>query len=474
LRAILVGTGGIGRAVLARLGRHWEVTAIDLHEDRLADVADPPRIRTLLGDGSSRVTLDRAGLAGADAVVVAVRDDEVALEVCRLALGASVPRVVAMVVSAARTTEFTRLGVTAVSPDRLAARRVELTLEPRRVESAAFADGHAEAIEFRLAPDSPIVGRPLADISLHGWLIAAVLRAGELIVPHGRTKLEAGDRVTVVGPAADHATMVRVFTEGDVRFPLSFGRRVGVVLPAGDQAVLDEAIRFTRLTAADGLVVVHPRRAALDDVAAERLEGRLETLRAEVPGIDFVEGGRERVGLADLLAARAAQHIGCLVVPRPRGLRGARRALATVAEAALPVLLAAGVPAYERLVIPARDSAGAWESAWVALDLAGHGALPIEALGAATPTFLASVDDTPALEAAVVRLRDEGSLRGVDVTGHIEHGNPVRLFRTVDRASLLVLGLGTVGGPIRPGFTAAVLAGPGGSMLVVPPDPHAR
>ncbi len=283
MRAILVGAGGVGRAVLERLGEHWSVTAIDVDADRLAELAADRLVQTIHGDGSSRVTLDRAGLGEADAVVVALRDDDVALEVCRLARGANVPRVVSMVVSPSRLADFTRLQVTAVQPDRLAARQVELTLEPRRVASAAFADGQAEAIEFRLAPDSTLAGRSLAELGLHGWLLVSVLRDGELIVPHGRTSLAAGDRVTVVGPATDHAAMVRVFTAGEARFPLAYGRRVGVLMDAGEDAVIAEAQTFTRLTAAEALVVIHPPRARLDGASSKQLDQRLEALGASGP-----------------------------------------------------------------------------------------------------------------------------------------------------------------------------------------------
>ena len=129
MRAILVGAGGMGRAVLERLGDHWSVTAIDVDAARLEALASQRVVDSIHGDGSSRVTLDRAGLAEADALVVALRDDDIALEVCRLARAADVPRIAAMVVSPGRQPDFTRLGVTAVSPDRLAARQVEL-VEP--------------------------------------------------------------------------------------------------------------------------------------------------------------------------------------------------------------------------------------------------------------------------------------------------------------------------------------------------------
>jgi Trk K+ transport system NAD-binding subunit len=472
MRAILVGAGGMGRAVLERLGGHWDVTAVDVNADRLAALSGERPIHAILGDGSSRVVLERAGLNDADAVVVALRDDDVALEVGRLARAAGVSRVVAMVVSAARIAEFTHLGVTAVAPDRLAARQVELTLEPRRVASAAFADGRAEAIEFRLAPDSTLVGRTLAELGLHGWLVAAVLRDGEVIVPHGGTTLEAGDRVTVVGPATNHAAMVRVFTEGKARFPLGYGRRIGVLLRQGEDDVVAEAVAFSRLTAADALVVIHPRRASLDTATEKQLAERLESLRAAAPGIEFAEGGGEQVGLADLAARREAEHLGCFVVARPRGLRSAVGLLGRLGRTGVPWLLSAGVIRYQRLVIPARDSDGAWEAAWVALDLAAHNSIPVEALGASTPRFLVTDDDEQAVRDAVSRLRDEGSVRKVDVVGRVVRANPVRLFGQVDRTGLLVLShAGSSGSVLRPAFTAAVAARLPGSLLVVPPGP---
>jgi Trk K+ transport system NAD-binding subunit len=475
MRAILVGAGGIGRAVLERLGDHWQITAIDVEAERLAALAAQRPIESIHGDGSSRVTLERAGLKQADAVIVALRDDDVALEVCRLARAAEVPRVVAMVVSAARAADFTHLGVTAVAPDRLAARQVELTLEPRRVASAAFADGRAEAIEFRLAPDSKLAGRTLMELGLSGWLVAAILRDGEMIVPHGKTTLAPGDRVTVVGPATSHADMVRVFTESQARFPLSYGRRIGVALRGGDDEVVAEAMAFSRLTAADGLVVVHPRRSSLDAAAAADLDERLEALGASGPGVEFAEGSGEQVGLSDLVRLREAQHLGCLVVPRAHGLRSSVSLLGRLIRTGVPTLLSAGATRYEQLVIPARDSQGAWEAAWVALDLAAHNALPVEALGASTPRFLVTDDDEKTVRDAVIRLRDEGSVRAVEVVGRVVRANPVRLFRQVPSSSLLVLSHGGASGSIlRPAFTAAVAARLAGSMLVVPPDPGRR
>ncbi len=177
--------------------------------------------------------------------------------------------------------------------------------------------------------------------------------------------------------------------------------------------------------------------------------------------------------MRDLIDLREREHLGCIVVPRPRGLRSTVRLLTRLAQTGLPSLLSAGTSRYERIVIPARDSQGAWEAAWVALDLAADDSLPVEALGASTPRFLVTDDDEQAVRDAVMRLRDEGSVRSVEVTGRIVRSNPVRLFRRVPPSALLVLGYGhDTGGLFRPGFTAAVATDVAGSLLVVPSHPR--
>ncbi|NIS37412.1 MAG: Trk system potassium transport protein TrkA, partial [Actinobacteria bacterium] len=45
-------------------------------------------------------------------------------------------------------------------------------------------------------------------------MVAAILRDDRLVVPHGDTTLEPGDRVTVVGAATDYASIVETFTAG--------------------------------------------------------------------------------------------------------------------------------------------------------------------------------------------------------------------------------------------------------------------
>ena len=161
MRAILVGAGGIGREFLKRMGDRWVVTVVDPDPERLEAAQQVRSVPIVKGDGSSRLVLKRAGLEGAAAVVAATPDDETNLETMRLAAEAGVHRLIARVNDPSRAPEFRSWGADVVSPKTLAARQLELSLENRRVSSVSFAEGRAEAMEFRITHDSPVRGRAL-------------------------------------------------------------------------------------------------------------------------------------------------------------------------------------------------------------------------------------------------------------------------------------------------------------------------
>ena len=74
-------------------------------------------------------------------------------------------------------------------------------------------------ISLRLAPDRPafaLAGRRIAQLDLPDQcLVAAVRRDGRTLVPQGNTKLEANDRMLVIGePEAISVLYARYLPEG--------------------------------------------------------------------------------------------------------------------------------------------------------------------------------------------------------------------------------------------------------------------
>ena len=60
-------------------------------------------------------------------------------------------------------------------------------------------DNRAEAIEFRVAPDNAVVGRPIMQLPLkHDLLLACVYRDGKVFIPSGHDALRGGDAVVVM------------------------------------------------------------------------------------------------------------------------------------------------------------------------------------------------------------------------------------------------------------------------------------
>ncbi len=451
MKAILVGGGGTARELLRRLGEIWDVTVVSGSASDLERVGRARPFQAVEGDGSSRVTLRRAGLEEADALVAATSDDEVNLEVCRLALQAGVARVVAVASDPERVEDFRRLGVAAIQPASLAARRVEIELETRRVASMAFADGRAEAAEFRIQPDALVCGKALRDLHARSWIVGAILRDGQLIIPHGDTVMRAGDLVTVVGAGTDFGEIVRAFTSGEGRFPLDFGKRVAVALEEGPtlDPAFAEAIHVCRNTKAASLLMVHRDPASLREesraVAVERL---LQEAQTASVGVELRPRPVKKGPLRALGALPASESVGLIVLRMPAGrgpgpLLRAVRAASMARRTGRPVLLARGSHPYRSILVPARRTAAGRAAARAAIDLAGFVKAELRSPAVVDPVFLSGNGHVAVERRVISWLQEEAAIQGVSVSGSVIRGNPVRGLRDAgEQTDLLVLGLG--------------------------------
>ena len=479
MKAILVGAGGAARELVRRLGDAWTVTVIDISEQRLEKIRGIPGIRTLPGDGTSRLTLERSGLADADAVVAAANDDEANLEVCRLAQQSGVLRIVAVAATPESLPLYSAAGVRAFSGESLVSRHLELSLEHRRYTSMAFADGRAEAIEFHLAHDAPVVGKSLRELNAEQFIVGAVLRGDELIIPHGDTRLKAGDRVTVVGINAHFPEIVHTFTSGEARFPLDFGKHVAVALESEEDLgdALAEAVYLVRNSAADSLLLVHRDPASSGDAeASDRIRRLLESAAHIAGEVEVrrlpVSDSPQRI-LPDICSQES---VGVLVVrpPRPAPLIGKLRADRLVQisrKAGIPVLLSRGTHPYRTILVPARQTLSARAAERAAIDLARYTHADLTGIAVVDPVFLAAEEADEDARLAVGWLRQEAAMQKVPVHGKIERGNPVRSFLEASAgADILILGSGTASArPFEYAITTHVAYWSRKSVLLVPP-----
>lgn len=479
MKAIVVGAGGTTRELLRRLSDLWDVTVVDLDSVQL-DAAAPVRtFDPVLGDGSSPVILGRAGIDDADALVAASDDDDRNLEAVKIALDAGLLRVVAIAADPERLPDYRALNVPVFAPDRLTARHVEVFLEPRRVASTAFAQGKAEAIEFVVAPDSPVRGKRLRQLHSKTWVVAAVLRDDELIIPQGSTKFEAGDRVTVVGAAADYASIVDTFTSGESRFPLNHGRNVGVVLDSQEDLdmTVSEALGLVRNSQAEELLVIHRDLGAERDVArVEQIQELLEKLEAKADGA-AVDLRPVTAPLPEALTSAARdESIGVIVVSAPNG-RGPFGSLRTIrlvnrfAKAGVPLLLSRGRSPYSSILVPARRTLSGEAAGRAAIDLARASGAGLVGVSVVPATFVSGAEAVEDARISAAWLREEAAVQGVHVRRRVRRGNPVRVMEELAAGASLVV-LTTPQLPMVPwrmGITGHVIQRVESSVLLVPP-----
>jgi Trk K+ transport system NAD-binding subunit len=479
VRAVVVGAGASARDLIRRLGDTWNIVVVDTDPERLEIISQMRDVDTVLGDGSSAIVLREAGIEGAIACVAASGHDTVNLEVARLAKEAGVDQVVAVVRVPDRAAAYRELGVETVIPARLAAQSLEVAMEPRKLKSTTFADGRADAVEFEIASDSPVEGMALREIHSPVWVVAAVLRDGHLVVPHGDTRLLAGDRVTVVGAATDFSQVVKTFAGGVSRFPLGFGRSVAVPLGGASDGMsaVEEAAYFVRNTNADELLVVHR------DIESVKSQSEADDLRSLLDQIMAEEFGVETRYLAvntdpyeSCVSIALQGSIGTIVVEMPmrsrlRPYAGIPGVLTSLAPAHVPILFTRGDAKFTTVVAPVTRTPSGDAACRAAIDIARSSGSRLVGVSVASPTFMGS-DDMIERRAATSWLHREAAVQEVESTSEVVRGNPVKVIASMTaQDTLLVVSMPTLPmNTIRPGTGVWAAARANGSVLFVPQE----
>lgn len=213
---VVAGADELGLRVAEQLRAHHEpVLVIDSDEGRVA------RARQR-GLEAVRAELDRqdgggaSHLEGGRALVCTYEDTELGYRVCRLARGEyGIGHVVAQVANPKDIARFKELGVTPMNA--AVDRATLLTLlvrNPALYSLLSRTDDDKEVSEV-VVGNRRYIGKALRELRLPGnVLVVALRRDGELLVPHGDTRLSLHDRITLVGSLADIDAAQRMFAGG--------------------------------------------------------------------------------------------------------------------------------------------------------------------------------------------------------------------------------------------------------------------
>lgn len=419
---VIVGVGRVGLALLEELPESWTVTAVDIRAEaleKLPETRGDQTIQRIQGDATSRLVLERAGLSKRTAVAITTDNDTTSLEVARvIRTHFQVNDLVCMLDTVDEVElERARLLRSEVTLQSRAAARIALNhLSGAEPQSLELQLDRGEIRMFQVLPGSAAIGRPLKELQPRRWLAAAVYREEALIVPHGETVLEAGDRVMLVGEPAVIDSVGQFIHGSEPIFPTQYGAHIGRV---GTQEATNAETRW-----------LMERTYAEDEVAIDPQHIDPAVLSPE-----------------DTALVLAQRKIGLLVMddaPIPLfsrlGLTGSsRKKLVTATR--VPVLIARSNRPYRKILLAVGVDQSLNAVSVVAMDIAQQVDASLTVLTVVPPSLSAGEESLQPLRELPGRVAALGRLHGLEVEQIIEEGNPIhQIRRRAADFDLLVVG----------------------------------
>jgi len=214
MRIVILGGGAVGALVARRLiGENNEVTIVERDEVRCAELGESLDARIVQASATSISALEKADLTKADMLIAVTNSDETNILGCLIAQTCSSVRIK---VARLRTHEVDLWAPICgsdclkidlvIHPDRETAQRILRVLAyPGISDIRDFAEGAVRLFSMGIERNSPLVDKSLADLGTEApsHLVAMVLRRNQTIIPTGRDRLEVGDQIYVLVPAAE-------------------------------------------------------------------------------------------------------------------------------------------------------------------------------------------------------------------------------------------------------------------------------
>ncbi len=233
MHIFIMGGGRVGFH-LAQLfaDEEYEITVIERDQERQEQIDLALNARVVHGNGASPLLLQESGVDDADLFVACSGNDETNLiaAAAAKALGArtAVARVEHLVYVEANFLYEGFLGIDfMLSPDALVAQEIaNYIIYPGVLAAEEFARGRIQLRQVQVNKNARAAGQMLCDLTApgSGVLAGVVERDGKTSVPHGDFRIEAGDKVTLLGKREAMVSALRDFQGEEPRM-----RRIAIM-----------------------------------------------------------------------------------------------------------------------------------------------------------------------------------------------------------------------------------------------------
>ncbi len=221
IRRVMIAGGGTVTYYLAELLRETpvEVTVIESNRSRCKELAAAfPRLNVICGDAREQSVLESENISSVDALVSLTGPDELNMVISLYGHSRKIPHIMTRIehLEGSGITGELPLG-SVINPKRLCCNNIVRYVRAMQNQSGAaitihtIADGHAEAMEFRIDGQALHCGEPLKNLKLRPNVLLVSISSGTKIeIPNGNSVFHAGDTVVVV---ASGDTVIRQFND---------------------------------------------------------------------------------------------------------------------------------------------------------------------------------------------------------------------------------------------------------------------
>lgn len=218
MKIVVVGDGKVGYTLTKQLSQEGhDLVVIDNDQKVLQHSMESLDVFVVHGNGATMAVQQEAEVGQSDLLIAATSGDEINLLCCILAKKLGCRHTIARV----RNPEYTKqlallrdeLGLSmTINPERTAAHEIFRLLQfPSFLKRDTFCRGRVELVEVKIKEGSPLAGVQLKDfhkVTGVNVLVCAVDRCGQVTIPVGNFRLEAGDKITVTAANTDLAKLM--------------------------------------------------------------------------------------------------------------------------------------------------------------------------------------------------------------------------------------------------------------------------
>jgi|TARA_B100001964_G_C14250564_1_gene609703 trk system potassium uptake protein TrkA len=190
-----------------------EIAIIEKDKDLSQEISREMDVLVINGDGTQIKTLEGVNAKSADAFVASTRKDEMNLLSALVAKNMGVTTVISRVSNPENKEVFKKLGIDhVISPETTAAEYIgKIIRRPDAVDLAILGRRDVEILEFVVDNKSEVIDMAVKDLTPKGYLIIAVHKGSELVIPKGDTVIEEGDEVLVLSKSNSVGNVEKLF-----------------------------------------------------------------------------------------------------------------------------------------------------------------------------------------------------------------------------------------------------------------------